>query len=680
MSDIRHQGTILPRNRALTVRARRRSLPQIYLSEARGALPTIYQQESRQGSKLKWIISTCIAAAVAVVSIGLVLIAFTDGERVGNLRTTIESSVRDALNNPLQIEVSAQLPTGGQKQDRLQISAQGLATKHIIQDSVRQTLGTREFITVRPYSRVVARLPTTLPADRPPIPAFNPYSLYANTGSQGRGGTATGGSVQSRVIEPPETGLPIEDREQLSEAEALAAIHLAAADLAGPASAAASSGTGTDAISTAAADGGGDDLIAGDETPPDTAVIEKAADEDTPPDLEGHEVRVIAVNKGDTITRILKAANAESWQAREIADAARSKLGGDVLKPGEEVRLTVVPAPTGSGAMIPVVFSLFSEGHAHIVTVARNQSGEYAASDSPVANNLDLASVTAEDGAPRATLYETLYESALQQGLPEPMINTILRVHAVDTDFKRRVTPGDGFEVFYDIEGDTGAGDGKPGDLLFTSMTVGGETRKFYRFRTNDGLVDYYDEHGDNARKFLLLKPVRTSEVRFTSGFGFRVHPLLRIRKMHTGIDWSCAPGTPILSAGNGVIEEIGTKGSYGNYIRIRHPNGYQTAYAHQTAFAPGLQVGSKVTQGQIIGYVGTTGLSSGPHLHFEVLINDNFVDPMTISVPRERQLTGKLMADFQKEKARIDDLMQRPPVATKQATQDLAQVAPAGG
>jgi murein DD-endopeptidase MepM/ murein hydrolase activator NlpD len=220
------------------------------------------------------------------------------------------------------------------------------------------------------------------------------------------------------------------------------------------------------------------------------------------------------------------------------------------------------------------------------------------------------------------------------------------------------------------MKDDDKALEGGLGDLLATSVTASGETHKFYRFRTAEGAVDYYDEQGNTSRKFLMRRPVRGEDVRITSGFGVRRHPILQIPKMHTGVDWACATGTPIMAAGAGVIEEAGRKGEYGNYIRIRHANGYKTAYGHMSRLAPGVSDGVKVRQGQIIGYVGTTGLSSGPHVHFEVLVNNSFVDPMSIQVPRERQLSGKQLADFQKERARIDELMRRNPVSTRVAAQ----------
>jgi murein DD-endopeptidase MepM/ murein hydrolase activator NlpD len=214
---------------------------------------------------------------------------------------------------------------------------------------------------------------------------------------------------------------------------------------------------------------------------------------------------------------------------------------------------------------------------------------------------------------------------------------------------------------------DEGRGDEQLGELLYSAIRAAGESQRFFRFRTADGVVDYYDEEGNNSRKFLIRRPIRGDEARLTSGFGVRYHPLLNTRKAHTGVDWAAPIGTPILAAGSGVIEEAGLKGQYGNYIRIRHANGYQTAYAHMSRFAPGVQPGVKVRQNQVIGFSGNTGFSTGPHLHYEVLVNNQFVDPLSIQVPRERRLTGRQLAEFQKERARIEDLLRRQPVRVEQ-------------
>ena len=152
-------------------------------------------------------------------------------------------------------------------------------------------------------------------------------------------------------------------------------------------------------------------------------------------------------------------------------------------------------------------------------------------------------------------------------------------------------------------------------------------------------MVDYYDETGKSAKKFLVRKPVNNAIMR--SGFGSRRHPILGYVKMHTGVDWATPYGTPIFASGNGVVETAGWEGGYGNYVKLKHNNGYETAYGHMSAFAKGLEVGKRVRQGQVIGFVGSTGQSTGSHVHYEILVNGRFVDPMRIKLPRGRSLDG---------------------------------------
>jgi murein DD-endopeptidase MepM/ murein hydrolase activator NlpD len=214
--------------------------------------------------------------------------------------------------------------------------------------------------------------------------------------------------------------------------------------------------------------------------------------------------------------------------------------------------------------------------------------------------------------------------------------------------------------VLYAGEEETPGVDGK-NDVLFASLTVGGEVKKFYRFQTtDDNVVDYYDETGKSAKKFLVRKPVNEAIMR--SGFGVRRHPILGYMKMHTGVDWSADHGSPIFSAGNGVVERAGWEGGYGKQVRIRHANGYETAYGHMTAFAKGMEPGARVRQGQVIGFVGSTGLSTGAHVHYEVLVNGRFVDPMRIKLPRGRALDGPTLATFEQERDRLDNMMARQP------------------
>ena len=155
-----------------------------------------------------------------------------------------------------------------------------------------------------------------------------------------------------------------------------------------------------------------------------------------------------------------------------------------------------------------------------------------------------------------------------------------------------------------------------------------------------------------------MRKPAAQGIMR--SGFGERDHPILRYTRMHTGVDWAAPTGTPIYAAGNGEIATVGWEGGYGRYIRVRHANGYETGYGHMSAFARGIEPGTRVRQGQVIGYVGSTGLSTGAHLHYEILINSRFVDPMKVKLPRGRVLDGTQLATFEQERDRLDNMMTR--------------------
>ena len=337
------------------------------------------------------------------------------------------------------------------------------------------------------------------------------------------------------------------------------------------------------------------------------------------------------------------------------------------LNAGQDLQVTLVPSVKWQNRTEPIRFSIV-EGQDHKLTVTRNGGGEFVASETPLDERIGRAAVVDDDQPQSSTLYASLHHTAERQGVPRDVIMQILKIHAYETDFRQRVRAGDAFEFFFDVKDEDKGIEGGIGELLATSVTASGENAQVLPLPHAGRRVDYYDQEGNTSRKFLMRRPVRGDDVRITSGFGLRRHPVLQTSRMHTGVDWACAAGTPIMAAGNGVIEEAGRKGEYGNYVRIRHANGYKTAYGHMLRIGNGVAPGVKVRQGQIIGYVGSTGLSSGPHVHFEVLVNKSFVDPMSIQVPRERQLTGKQLADFQKERTRIDDLMRRNPVSTRVA------------
>jgi murein DD-endopeptidase MepM/ murein hydrolase activator NlpD len=323
-----------------------------------------------------------------------------------------------------------------------------------------------------------------------------------------------------------------------------------------------------------------------------------------------------------------------------------------------------VPAPSDTDQMEPIKASVYDKEESHLGTVSRSRNGDFEASKD-AGDAVASAAEEKREQSQRASLYESFYQAAVSQSIPADSILKLLRVHSYDIDFKQKAKPGDVFEAFFDVPD----GDDEreiTGEILYTSMTVDGQTRSFYRFRTPDDVVDYYDLNGNSAKKFLMRNPVKGG--RFTSAFGNRKHPILNRWRTHTGVDWAAPTGTPIMAGADGIVEQVGREGGYGNYIRIRHANGFASAYGHLSRYADGLRPGLNVKQGQIIGFVGSTGYSTGPHCHYEILVNNKFVNPMTIQVPRGLQLTGRMLAEFQKERGRIDTLMQMDPVTDRVA------------
>jgi murein DD-endopeptidase MepM/ murein hydrolase activator NlpD len=548
----------------------------------------------------------------------------------------------------------------GQKEDRIQMTAAGFATRHVIHDTVIERQGSREFITIKPYLRMIAGLATELPPDADQLPPFNPFKLYSDSTPVGAGEASPDApqAVSVNVVDVPGGVVPQSDGVELRADEVSQIIAEAAENFAyaeASADATGSIGDGQPHLLQAA--------YRADDLGPHTTVIHKsegdtdvADDEDDFNDdlLAGAETKTIAVGRGDTLQSLFTKVETEPSEAQTIIEALASIFQAQDLKSGQEIRFSLVPAPSDTGAMEPVKVSIYGKGGDHLATAQRNRQGDFVATAE--GNQLKAPQATT-----RATLYTSFYHAALAQHIPAETIVKLLRVHSYDVDFKQKVKPGDTFEAFFD-----GGNDSEVGELLYTAMTIDGQQRKFYRFRTPDDVVDYYDDQGNSAKKFLMRNPVKGG--RYTSGFGDRRHPLLGIMRMHTGVDWAAPAGTPILAAGDGTVELVGGKGGYGNYVRIRHANGYSTAYGHMSRYAEGVAPGVTVKQGQIIGYVGSTGLSTGPHCHFEVLVNNNFVNPMTIAVPRGLQLTGRQLAEFQKERNRIETLMQMDPVTNRVA------------
>lgn len=255
----------------------------------------------------------------------------------------------------------------------------------------------------------------------------------------------------------------------------------------------------------------------------------------------------------------------------------------------------------------------------------------------------------------KARIDNSLYLDATRLGAPDKVVAQFANIYEYSVDFQRDIRAGDEFEMFFEVARDRKGNIIKAGDLLYTSFSPRGKTSSYWLYEDSEGMENFYDLDGKTAKRKLRTTPINGA--RLSSRFGRRHHPILGYTKMHSGTDFAAPRGTPIMAAGNGTVERANRYGSFGNYIRIRHTDGYKTAYAHMKGFASGIHSGSRVTQDQIIGYVGTTGRSTGPHLHYEVMHNGKKINPSHLSQLDGKPLDKSEMPAFAKRRAQIETL-----------------------
>jgi murein DD-endopeptidase MepM/ murein hydrolase activator NlpD len=662
------------RFRAPRLREQSHGLPQVYGGRARRSIRDIYEVDHAHAgrNKFRWLISTCLAATVGAVAIGVVLYGSLNRTVASNSVLKQLSNVQSPAPKPLRFStIGDGLNWAIPKSNREYLTSSALTARYTIHEQVQVRRNNRPFIQIRPYLRISMRLVPASPTNRDVIPTFNPFKLYAasalgkNRNSEDAG-EANQGNIKARVVELLGGILPGNDGQELDNEEVKALVReiRSADETASPQPSLDKVGVlpgnlTPDYLSPAANEG----ATNGSALSEATTVIHRTAYKSELGDnsTSRSEIRVVRVGKPIELATVLQQMGSPSWQSLSMVEAATTIVPDTLLPRGHELRVRLVPH---AGHLEPEALAIFGPLNHHILTVKRGEDGVYVA-DREFDPRIMMTSNSFEQAAASdASLYASIYDAALMQKLSPDEIFKILRINAYEIDFRNRVRDGDQLELFYELKPGP-EGSSKLGELLYVAITSSGEKKKFWRFRSQEGTVEYYDAKGENSKKFLMRKPVRGSNVRLTSGFGYRRHPVHRVRRMHTGTDWSAPSGTPILAAGRGIVEVAKRRGGNGNYVRIKHSNGYQTAYSHMRRFGPGIRPGIKVRQGQVIGYVGSTGLSTGPHLHYEILVNKRFVNPIKIAVPRARKLRSKELKAFQRERKRIEDLLRRSPVKT---------------
>ena len=626
----------------------------------------------RRRVSVQWFSGTILTGLCGAALIGGAVFASLDGEMTfAKVPERVEGALRGAFgaNDP-----KASL----HKSDRLPPPGESTAARNVVRVSTVTRVGNRDVMRVRPFIRISGNLSMTTSDLSAKIPPFNAQRMLSDVGAPSPAASddpnnADAAEPDAEVSFVTKDLAPILPKAKLAAVVALDEVLMRVRDASNwhgnsggvrytalANATADASGAQSDLKMAYAAEGTAADPYAGFETrvvPENVTLLAKTKEQATGGNPSGERLHM--VKKGDTITSILREQGATPEEAKSIAATlgARGRDGG--LKEGEKVRILMAPAGPGAGQRLQPYRVIVANDSAVEAVAALSDLGKYVAVDVQSMNTAAETADTSDDDDDDGTgvrLYQSIYETALRNKVPATVIEDMIRIYSYDVDFQRKVQPGDSFDVFFAGE-DEGATITEKTEVLFASLTVGGETKKYYRFQTpDDAVVDYYDETGKSAKKFLVRKPVNNAIMR--SGFGSRRHPILGYVKMHTGVDWATAYGTPIFASGNGVVETAGWEGGYGKYVKLKHNNGYETAYGHMSAFAKGLEVGKRVRQGQVIGFVGSTGQSTGSHVHYEILVNGRFVDPMRIKLPRGRSLDGPLMSGFEKERDRLDAMM----------------------
>jgi murein DD-endopeptidase MepM/ murein hydrolase activator NlpD len=351
---------------------------------------------------------------------------------------------------------------------------------------------------------------------------------------------------------------------------------------------------------------------------------------------------VLRVDKGDTLVKILTDVGVPTADASGAVHAMAAVFNPRRLQIGQTLTVTVQPG-TSSGDSAQLLQIAMRPEAERDVTVKRNDDGDFSADEVKYP-------VTAVRVRYAGRIDDSLFADGVAAGVPVPVLNGVIHAFSYDVDFQRDIHPGDSFEVVCER---LYTSDGRPardGRVLYAELVLHGKKLAFYRYKPGNGDEDYYGLDGQSIVKALLRTPI--DGARITSGFGMRGHPILGFTRMHTGVDFGAPPGTPIYAAGNGTVEFVGPRGGYGNFVMIRHNATYETAYGHMTGFAKGMAAGVRVHQGQVIGFVGMTGLATGPHLHYEVR---KPINPVEFSMPVGPKLVGRELQKFHDYVAAFD-------------------------
>ena len=355
------------------------------------------------------------------------------------------------------------------------------------------------------------------------------------------------------------------------------------------------------------------------------------------------------VHSGDTLIALLSSVGANLTDARAAARALEDVFHPRQIKPGWTLQVTLHPEDSNGAAELQSL--AFRPSAERDIEVVRTEDQGFLAH--AIARPLSRETMLS-----RGVIDSSLFGAGEAAGVPDALLADAIHALSFEVDFQRDIQAGDSFELMYDSYRDDSGELAKVGSIEYAEVVLSGKRLQYYGFTPKSGIEDLFSPDGHSIRRSLLRTPVDAT--RISSGYGMRRHPILGYTTMHRGVDFAAPLGTPIQAAGDGIIERANRFGSYGNYIRIRHNSTYSTAYGHLSRFGRGIRAHVHVKQGQIIGYVGATGRATGPHLHYEVLVDGRQVNPRGIRLPAGEQLSGDDLVAFRKRQREIDALRDR--------------------
>lgn len=631
------------RNAALLKAAGYEDAPALDPSATEGKLPA-----GREIS-LSWLAGVVMTGLTSVLLMGGGLYVSFQGQ--DTFSTAVDALLSDASLTTGQTSLV-------EKTRRIKPVALTRSELETVEASIREDVGGHAIIRKQPFSRLKATLATSATSLTENIPAYDPVALL----NAARPAVLTDSTLVSTDI----YGANVEGELEVHTAP------LSLAEVPGRRLSDARAGDyARQALENSFGEGGGDayfayastdasfrDLgVVGEDSLPgvveNMTIVPKTTGDET--EGIGRAERIVTMKQAEPLRNALTRNGFTPVMIEAILTTLHNVYPRTDLPEGARLRILFGPSRIAE-TVIPYRLSIYVDD-AHVATVALTDRGRYVLATKPpdiVFPEEDTEEVNVNN---LPTIYRSIWETGRKHGLPDDMIEQIITLYAYDFDLSKRIEVGDAIELLQ-TEPDN---NGKQ-DLLYVALNAGKAKREFFRFRNSDGSVDFFDADGQTGKRFLNRQPLQGGGTRIASRFGYRRHPVFGTYKLHTGVDLSAPYATPIYAAGDGVVEKAQWMSGYGRYIEIKHVNGYETAYGHMSSFADGIGPGVQVRQGQTIGYVGSTGVSTGNHLHFEIKINGRFVDPLSVKLPRDKSLPASAQHEFDQTIAQIRDLMSRDP------------------